>query len=178
MKCCNQFYKWDDRNKDLASVVISSILLLFPLIVGIFYRLGAIHHVGEAEMNGFVNALGVFLQSVSSKRKNGTARVEYPCFSCWDDQQYYRTVMCVNFMFAGNNRYEEDPIAKRSPASPQRNVLENKDVAMANDALQTVVKESGMKESAVSELQKRLEISVSLSSPETQIIDELEDRIS
>ncbi|THG12856.1 hypothetical protein TEA_028464 [Camellia sinensis var. sinensis] len=69
----------------------------------------------------------------------------------------------------------QDPIAKRSPASPQRNVLENKDVAMANDALQTVVKESGMKESAVSELQKRLEISVSLSSPETQIIDELED---
>ncbi|KAL7234423.1 hypothetical protein ACSBR1_017927 [Camellia fascicularis] len=47
---------------------------------------------------------------------------------------------------------------------------------MANDALQTVVKESGMKESAVSELQKRLEISVSLSSLETQIIDELEDR--
>ncbi|XP_028088086.1 uncharacterized protein LOC114288713 isoform X2 [Camellia sinensis] len=70
---------------------------------------------------------------------------------------------------------EEDPIAKRSLASPQRNVFENKDVAMANDALQTVVKESGMKESAVSELQKRLEISVSLSSPETQIIDELED---
>ncbi|CAL5329281.1 unnamed protein product [Camellia sinensis] len=48
----------------------------------------------------------------------------------------------------------EDPIAKRSLASPQRNVFENKDVAMANDALQTVVKESGMKESAVSELQK------------------------
>ncbi|KAF5951757.1 hypothetical protein HYC85_009701 [Camellia sinensis] len=60
----------------------------------------------------------------------------------------------------------QDPIAKRSLASPQRNVFENKDVAMANDALQTVVKESGMKESAVSELQK---------SPETQIIDELED---
>ncbi|GMP22348.1 hypothetical protein CsSME_00000406 [Camellia sinensis var. sinensis] len=71
---------------------------------------------------------------------------------------------------------EEDPIAKRSPASPQRNVLENKDVAMANDALQTAVKESGMKESAVSELQKRLEISVSLSSPEIQIIEELEDK--
>ncbi|XP_028085819.1 protein GLUTELIN PRECURSOR ACCUMULATION 3-like isoform X2 [Camellia sinensis] len=84
---------------------------------------------------------------------------------CTQDIMYL--CICIYFM--------EDPIAKRSPASPQRNVLENKDVAMANDALQTVVKESGMKESAVSELQKRLEISVSLSSPETQIIDELED---
>ncbi|KAL7236576.1 hypothetical protein ACSBR1_019798 [Camellia fascicularis] len=102
--------------------------------------------------------------------------------------------MCVNFMFAGNNRYEEDPIAKRSLASPQRNVLENKDVAMANDALQTVVKttlsfykkicklfsvsSTGKRNERIRSLRvtEKVRISVSLSSPETQIIDELEDR--
>uniref|UniRef100_A0A5B6YIZ9 Putative rab9 effector protein with kelch motifs n=1 Tax=Davidia involucrata TaxID=16924 RepID=A0A5B6YIZ9_DAVIN len=71
---------------------------------------------------------------------------------------------------------EEDPIANRLAASPQKNVLENKDVAMANDDLQSSVKKSQTEESALSELQKRLEISVSLSSPGLQIIDELEDK--
>ncbi|KAG5557054.1 hypothetical protein RHGRI_007341 [Rhododendron griersonianum] len=113
---------------------------------------------------------------------------------------------------------EEDPIAKRMPSSPPRNGPENKDVAMANDALQSTVsdesfevfsssfrlhlaeengkewewnrdgfggimewsrtsyEESGIKGSAVSELQKRLEIFVSLSSPELQITEEMEDK--
>ncbi|XP_058204979.1 protein GLUTELIN PRECURSOR ACCUMULATION 3 [Rhododendron vialii] len=71
---------------------------------------------------------------------------------------------------------EEDPIAKRTPSSPPRNGPENKDVAMANDALQSTVSESGIKGSAVSELQKRLEIFVSLSSPELQITEEMEDK--
>ncbi|KAI8563482.1 hypothetical protein RHMOL_Rhmol03G0114000 [Rhododendron molle] len=113
---------------------------------------------------------------------------------------------------------EEDPIAKRMPSSPRRNGPENKDVAMANDALQSTVsdesfevfssafrlhlaeesgkewkrnrdgfggimewsrtsyEESGIKGSAVSELQKRLEIFVSLSSPELQITEEMEDK--
>ncbi|PSR98042.1 Galactose oxidase/kelch repeat superfamily protein [Actinidia chinensis var. chinensis] len=70
---------------------------------------------------------------------------------------------------------EEDPIAKRLQTSPPRNVTEKTDVAMKNDALQSAVKESVMKGSIVSELQKKLEISVSLSSPELQIIEELED---
>ncbi|KAA8539168.1 hypothetical protein F0562_025860 [Nyssa sinensis] len=70
---------------------------------------------------------------------------------------------------------EDDPIAKRMEAATQINVLENKDVAMAKDNLQSVVKESQTEVSALSELQKKLEISVSLSSPELQIIDELED---
>lgn len=73
MKCCNQFYKWDDRNKDLASVVISSILLLFLLIVGIFYRLGAIHHVGLGKgSNNAYQALNTLLH------------VRY-CLACGDE---------------------------------------------------------------------------------------------
>ncbi|XP_057471427.1 protein GLUTELIN PRECURSOR ACCUMULATION 3 isoform X2 [Actinidia eriantha] len=71
---------------------------------------------------------------------------------------------------------EEDPIAKRLQTSPPRNVTEKTDVAMKNDALQSAVKESVMKGSTVSELQKKLEISVSLSSPELQIIEESEDK--
>ncbi|KAH7853509.1 hypothetical protein Vadar_003393 [Vaccinium darrowii] len=71
---------------------------------------------------------------------------------------------------------EEDPIAKRIQPSPPRNAPENKDVAMANDALQSTVSESGLEGSAVSELQKRLEMSVSLSCPEFQITEEMEDK--
>ncbi|KAL6989393.1 hypothetical protein U1Q18_015142 [Sarracenia purpurea var. burkii] len=75
---------------------------------------------------------------------------------------------------------EEDPIARRLPASPPRNFPpsndpEREDVAMENDAHQTAVKESRIKESEVSELQKKLEISATLSSPKLQIVEELED---
>ncbi|KAK9283839.1 hypothetical protein L1049_012093 [Liquidambar formosana] len=70
---------------------------------------------------------------------------------------------------------EEDPIAKRLDASPPKILSENKDVATTNDTLQSALKESQKEESAVSELRKKLEISVSLSSPELRIIDELED---
>ncbi|XAR64954.1 hypothetical protein NMG60_11008860 [Bertholletia excelsa] len=70
---------------------------------------------------------------------------------------------------------EEDPIAKRSVAPPPRNIPENKDAVMGNYDLQPAVKESEIKESAVSELQKKLKISVSLSSPKFCIINELED---
>ncbi|KAM7526803.1 hypothetical protein LguiA_016705 [Lonicera macranthoides] len=71
---------------------------------------------------------------------------------------------------------EDDPIAKRVPASPPKVIPENKDLAMGNDRLQSAIEEIQMENSSVSELQKRLEISVSLSTPKLQIIDESEDK--
>ncbi|XP_059665980.1 protein GLUTELIN PRECURSOR ACCUMULATION 3 isoform X3 [Cornus florida] len=71
---------------------------------------------------------------------------------------------------------EEDPIAKRLPASPPESASVNKDVTVANNGLQSAVKENQTEESAFAELQKRLKISVSLSSPDLQIIDESEDQ--
>ncbi|GLT66732.1 hypothetical protein SLA2020_390830 [Shorea laevis] len=66
---------------------------------------------------------------------------------------------------------EEDPIAKRFTVPPQENLPENKDAVAANDTALSGLKES--QESAVAELQRRLGISVSLSSC-GQIVDELE----
>ncbi|BBG96973.1 Galactose oxidase/kelch repeat superfamily protein [Prunus dulcis] len=60
---------------------------------------------------------------------------------------------------------EEDSIAKRLLATSPTNLPQNKDV------------ESQMEESVVSELQKRLGISVSLLGNGVPIVDELEDRI-
>ncbi|KAM3685195.1 hypothetical protein ACB098_11G103300 [Castanea mollissima] len=71
---------------------------------------------------------------------------------------------------------EEDPIAKRFTASPPNDIPENKDVAIANDNVQSALEGSQREQSAVSELQRRLEISVSLSSPGFPIVDELEDK--
>lgn len=71
---------------------------------------------------------------------------------------------------------EDDPIANRLSTSPSRRNPENNDVAMSNNALQSRIKESGTRESALSELQKRFEISLSLSRSELSIVEELEDR--
>lgn len=71
---------------------------------------------------------------------------------------------------------EEDPIAKRYTESPPKVLPENKDLAMENNNSQFPVKESQRESSALVELQKKLDVSVSLSSPGLQIMDELEDR--
>ncbi|KAH9768907.1 Galactose oxidase/kelch repeat superfamily protein [Citrus sinensis] len=70
---------------------------------------------------------------------------------------------------------EEDPIAKRYTESPPKVLPENKDVGMENYNSQFAVKESQRESSAIVELQKKLDISVSLSRPGLQIMDELED---
>ncbi|CBI40235.3 unnamed protein product, partial [Vitis vinifera] len=70
---------------------------------------------------------------------------------------------------------EEDPIAKRLTSSPAKNIPEDKDLAIAKET-QLSHEASQKEESAVSELRKRLDISVSISVPELQIIDELEDK--
>lgn len=70
---------------------------------------------------------------------------------------------------------EEDPIAKRYTESPPKVLPENKDVAMENNNSQFAVKESQRESSAIVELQKKLDISVSLSRRGLQIMDELED---
>ncbi|XP_044512351.1 protein GLUTELIN PRECURSOR ACCUMULATION 3 [Mangifera indica] len=71
---------------------------------------------------------------------------------------------------------EEDPIAKRFTDSQPEVLSENKDVAKENDNSLSAFKESHYVGSAVAELQKRLEVSVSLSSPRLPIVDESEDK--
>ncbi|XP_028768396.1 protein GLUTELIN PRECURSOR ACCUMULATION 3 isoform X1 [Neltuma alba] len=71
---------------------------------------------------------------------------------------------------------QEDPITKRLAASPLNNVPESKDSASANDDFQSSLKKSQAEKSLVSELQKRLEITVSMSSSRLPIVDELEDK--
>ncbi|VVA29233.1 PREDICTED: rab9 effector with kelch [Prunus dulcis] len=70
---------------------------------------------------------------------------------------------------------EEDSIAKRLLATSPTNLAQNKDVVMGNNNVQSEGKESQMEESVVSELQKRLGISVSLLGNGVPIVDELED---
>ncbi|KAG5239592.1 Kelch repeat-containing family protein [Salix suchowensis] len=65
---------------------------------------------------------------------------------------------------------EGDPIAKRFTASPLEVIPQNKDDSVHSH------KESQSEGSAILELQKRLEISASLSNSGLQIVDELEDR--
>lgn len=70
---------------------------------------------------------------------------------------------------------EEDSIAKRLLSTSPTNLPQNKDVVMENNNVQSEGKESQMEESVVSELQKRLGISVSLLGNGVPIVDELED---
>ncbi|KAG8651044.1 protein GLUTELIN PRECURSOR ACCUMULATION 3 isoform X2 [Manihot esculenta] len=70
---------------------------------------------------------------------------------------------------------EGDPIAKRLAASPQKILPENKHLSKDKHGVQSAHKESQREEYAISELQRRLEVSVSLSSSGLQIVDELED---
>ncbi|TMW96783.1 hypothetical protein EJD97_006787 [Solanum chilense] len=66
---------------------------------------------------------------------------------------------------------EDDPIAKRITASPPKAIHENQDASMTS-----MEKERQMQEDAVSELQKRIGISVSISDSNVKkIVDELED---
>ncbi|MBA0655849.1 hypothetical protein Goklo_008272, partial [Gossypium klotzschianum] len=69
---------------------------------------------------------------------------------------------------------EGDPIAKRFIESPPKNIPDNK--GMAAESIQSSFKESRRENDTISELQRALGISVSLSSPVLQIIDESEDK--
>ncbi|XVF82759.1 hypothetical protein PTKIN_Ptkin16aG0075200 [Pterospermum kingtungense] len=71
---------------------------------------------------------------------------------------------------------EEDPIAKQFVESPPKNLPDNKGMAAGNIDIQSAFKESQRENSAIAELQRRLGISVSLSGPGLQIIDESEDK--
>ncbi|XP_042955812.1 protein GLUTELIN PRECURSOR ACCUMULATION 3 isoform X2 [Carya illinoinensis] len=69
----------------------------------------------------------------------------------------------------------KDPIAKRLTAAPLKGFPEDKDVA-TNNNIQSALEGSQREQSAVSELQRRLEISVLLSSSGLPIVNELEDK--
>ncbi|KAA3461870.1 tip elongation aberrant protein 1 [Gossypium australe] len=69
---------------------------------------------------------------------------------------------------------EGDPIAKRFIESPPKNIPDNK--GMAAESIQSSFKESRRENDTIAELQRALGISVSLSSPVLQIIDESEDK--
>lgn len=124
----------------------------------------------------------VVLDRVSVQWKRLTTSNEPPA------ARAYHSMTCIGSRyllfggFDGKSTYgdlwwlvpEEDPIAKRlSTSSPTVNVKENKDVCMAND--QSPIEESQMEASAISELQKRFQIDVSLASPEIRIKEESED---
>ncbi|KAL3520858.1 hypothetical protein ACH5RR_019007 [Cinchona calisaya] len=70
---------------------------------------------------------------------------------------------------------EEDPIAKRLTTSPPKVIPANKNSPMANDSFISQDKENRAEGSLVSELQKRLEVSVSHTHHKL-IVDELEDK--
>ncbi|KAH1191533.1 Acyl-CoA-binding domain-containing protein 4 [Glycine max] len=71
---------------------------------------------------------------------------------------------------------QEDPIASRLTASPPRNIPESKDVTSLNDDFQPQFKESQTEKFPFSELQRRLQISVSESNSRLHIVNELEDK--
>ncbi|XP_042499703.1 protein GLUTELIN PRECURSOR ACCUMULATION 3 isoform X1 [Macadamia integrifolia] len=71
---------------------------------------------------------------------------------------------------------EDDPIAKRLPASSPASLPEGKDVLASTTSFKSGPKENQKEESPIEELQKRIEISVSPSTPELDIIDESEDK--
>ncbi|KAK7268425.1 hypothetical protein RIF29_21123 [Crotalaria pallida] len=71
---------------------------------------------------------------------------------------------------------QEDPIAKRLTASPPRNIAQSKDAASISDDFQPQSKESQTENFPFSELQRRLQVSVSLSSSRLPIVNELEDK--
>ncbi|XP_024030394.1 actin-fragmin kinase isoform X2 [Morus notabilis] len=70
---------------------------------------------------------------------------------------------------------EDDPIAKRWTTSPN-DVSQDMDAATGNYDVSSRVRESQQEQSAVSELQKKLGLSVSLSGNRSPIVDELEDK--
>ncbi|GMN52715.1 hypothetical protein TIFTF001_021868 [Ficus carica] len=71
---------------------------------------------------------------------------------------------------------EDDPIAKRWTTSSPNDVPQDKDAASGNYDVSSGMRESQREQSAVSELQKKLGISVSLSGNRAPIVDELEDK--
>ncbi|XP_030543074.1 protein GLUTELIN PRECURSOR ACCUMULATION 3 [Rhodamnia argentea] len=71
---------------------------------------------------------------------------------------------------------EGDPIAKRRTVSPPRNFCEDQGSTVSNDSVLSAIEEREKEETAISELQKRLGISVSLSNPGREIVDVSEDR--
>ncbi|XP_027364129.1 protein GLUTELIN PRECURSOR ACCUMULATION 3 isoform X3 [Abrus precatorius] len=68
-----------------------------------------------------------------------------------------------------------DPIANRLTTSPPRSIPESKDASL-NDDFQSQFKESQTDRFSFSELQRRLQISVSASNSRIQIVNELEDK--
>ncbi|KAJ7974939.1 Kelch repeat-containing protein [Quillaja saponaria] len=70
---------------------------------------------------------------------------------------------------------QDDPIAKRLTASPPKNLHGISDTATENDNSQFTLKESQKEESSFSELQRRLQIPVLMSTSRLPIVDELED---
>ncbi|GAB4855075.1 G protein alpha subunit [Ancistrocladus abbreviatus] len=71
---------------------------------------------------------------------------------------------------------EEDLISKRLAAPPLKSLSERKDLPVADHSLHFTFKESQKQESAVSELQRRLNIATSVSRPELQRMDETQDK--
>ncbi|XP_057979299.1 protein GLUTELIN PRECURSOR ACCUMULATION 3 isoform X2 [Malania oleifera] len=126
----------------------------------------------------------IVLDRVSAQWKRLTTSNEPP------PARAYHSMTCIGSRFLlfggfdGKTTYgdmwwlvpEEDPIAQHSTATPPEHLPDNKDIVAANNTIRSAFKESQEEESAVSELQKRLEISITLSSPELQILDESEDR--
>ncbi|GJX26746.1 Rab9 effector protein with kelch motifs [Tanacetum coccineum] len=70
---------------------------------------------------------------------------------------------------------EDDPISKRLSTSPSKVIDESQNASEAS-GLRSETKENHMDGSAISELQKRLNISVSFSTDDLQIIHESEDK--
>ncbi|XP_057446368.1 protein GLUTELIN PRECURSOR ACCUMULATION 3 isoform X2 [Lotus japonicus] len=71
---------------------------------------------------------------------------------------------------------QEDPIANRLTASPPRNILEIKDATSLNDDFQPQMKDNQTEKFHFSELQRRLQISVSPSNSRLPIVNELDDK--
>ncbi|XP_022764651.1 uncharacterized protein LOC111309904 isoform X2 [Durio zibethinus] len=70
----------------------------------------------------------------------------------------------------------QDPIAKLFIESPPKNLPDSKGMATGSINIQSNCKQSQREKSAIAQLQRRLGISVSLSGPGLQIIDESEDK--
>lgn len=73
---------------------------------------------------------------------------------------------------------EEDPIAKRFTVSPSKDLHGSRDAATANSNVQSAPKENQRERSAISELQRKLEVSFSRSSSSAglSVLDEPEDK--
>lgn len=71
---------------------------------------------------------------------------------------------------------QDDPIANRLTASPPRNISESKDAASLNGNFQPQFQENQVEKFPLSELQRRLQLSVSQSNSMLPIVNELEDK--